>query len=94
MLSASRLGENAVLLDLTIEAFQRSLERFIFANLDFRQQDSPPSRPGFEMVLAIVSALACLPGRSPKRIVGVRAPLPSYLAEDGQSGALAVLMSV
>jgi hypothetical protein len=92
VLSASRLGENAVLLDLAIEAFQRSLKRLIFANLDFRQQDSPPSRPGFEMVFAIASERVS--GRIPKRIVGVRAPLPSVWLNVGQSGALAVLMSI
>ncbi len=42
MLSTAGFRENTVLLNLTIKALERCLERFILADFDFRQQ-FPPS---------------------------------------------------
>ena len=48
MLSATSLSQDAILLDLAVEALQSRFKRFVFADLDFRHQGIPPLRPVFE----------------------------------------------
>lgn len=42
MLSAASLSQNAILLNLAVEALQSRFKRFVFADFDFRHQGIPP----------------------------------------------------
>ena len=42
MLSTARFGQNAFLLNLAVETFERRFKGLVFADFDFRHQGSPP----------------------------------------------------
>ena len=42
MLSTARFSQDAILLNLAVETFERSFKRLVFADFDFRHQGSPP----------------------------------------------------